>query len=212
MAFALIAIFALSAFVSTAAFGLTFELALWLINGVEPAAAVVSDTEGGLLFKNVLNNAELLCEGLFEGTVGPNSTGTVTKVFSLGGTEIGNLVGASLACTNVKLCEKAEIWPVNLPWTTEVEQDVEEPGLFFLLVTGAQYHVVCTVLGIKVEELCEALAGTAAMIENGASDVLGAIEAAEPMSTCSGNANDATVTPDPGNLTSVATGSLSVSL
>ncbi len=206
----LVAMCAFSAFASTQAFAaLTFALAQWLANGNLILEALLSDAVGGLLFEDLLTGAAFLCSGLFEGTVGPESADEITMVYNLAGELIEELDEANatkgLVCTeSLTLCSKVEIWPVKLPWLTEVELDVET-GLFYELTTGASYNLLCEVLGMDKVELCEAPAGTSGELLN----VTGGVEAmgeAEPESTCNGEEKMGRVEADAGNLITLVNG------
>ncbi len=206
----LVAMCAFSAFASTQAFAaLTFALAQWLAGGNLILEALLSDAVGSLLFEDLLTGAAFLCSGLFEGTVGPESADEITMVFSLSGVLPPELDESTamegIVCTEgLVLCSKAEIWPLKLPWLTEVELDVET-GLFYELTTGAEYNLLCEVLGMDKVELCVAVAGTAGELLN----VTGGVEAmgvAEPESTCSGEAEMGLVEADSGNLITLTNG------
>ncbi len=207
----LVAMCAFSAFASTQAFGaLTFALAQWLAGGNLILEALLSDAVGSLLFEDLLTGAAFLCSGLFEGTVGPESADEITMVYSLPGTtlieELDEATATKgLVCTEgLVLCSKVEIWPLKLPWLTEVELDVET-GLFYELTTGAEYNLLCEVLGMDKVELCAAPTGTAGELLN----VTGGVEAmgvAEPESTCNGEVEMGLVEADPENLITLVNG------
>ena len=197
----LLAVGAFSAFTSVSAFALTFELANWLENGALVAANKAATTEGELLFENVLNSAAFLCSGKFDGTVGANGDEEITEILNLSGVKIAELdeAGATggFACTNLKLCTSSEIWPVNLPFKSELMLDTEG-GFYDLILKNAAgrlpaYFLLCTVLGIDATELCEMAEGAFGAfgeVSNAAADVetLGALS---PLGTCGGNAEDA---------------------
>ncbi len=212
--FALVAVVAFSAAITSSAFAaLEFTLAQWLINGARLTAEHLTDSVGELLLENVLVGAQLLCSGLFEGTVGPESADLTTMVYNLEARLIEELAGEALLCTNEKTCEKAEVWPTNLPWTTELELDTTEEKFYELTKgTGGEpgYHVSCTVLGIKVEELCETAANNFVEVKN----VTGGVEAVgnvEPKGSCGSNAEENALFFVPGNLTTSPDGTLTVS-
>jgi len=206
---ALVALCAFSSFTAVSAFAaLEFEPAKWLKNGVAITTTESANTEGELLFLNLLNGAELLCSGLFEGTVGANGVDEVTAVFALGATsptlELDEKGENGILCTALKTCEKpaagedTEIWPVNLPFKTQLDLDKQEPTLFFDLAIGnglgagkefPAYLILCLVFLVNVEELCESLIGTFGEVSNAATDVepLGPLV---PEGTCNGNAED----------------------
>ena len=206
----LVAMCAFSALASNQAFALTFELAQWLANGNLILEALLSDAIGGILFEDLLTGASFLCSWLFEGTVGPESADEITMIYTLAGTLIEELdeptATNGMVCEENHLCSKSEIWPVKLPWLTEVELDVTT-GLFYeLIITGgATYNLLCEVLGMDKVELCEIVAGTASELLN----VTGGVEAmgvAEPESSCNGETEMDLTEADPGNLITLVNG------
>jgi hypothetical protein len=216
---ALLSLCALSALMTASASAvLTYELALWLLNGndIPIGEPVLVDAVGELLLLNLLNGADLLCSGLFEGFVEAESLDLVTMVYDLLTPQnlIEELVGLPVECTSDSICDANTglAWPVNLPWLTELEQDSID-GSFWELTFGAEWHLECEVLKIKAEELCELPEG-----ENEILNVTGGVEAREeegtkPEATCNGSANDGEVVFIAGNLTSpVGGGTLVASL
>jgi hypothetical protein len=215
---ALLSLCALSALMAASASAvLTYELALWLLNGADVTGAVLVDAIGELLLLNLLNLADLLCSGLFEGTVEPESLDLVTMVYDLSLIQnlIEELVGTPIECASDNICDANSglVWPVNLPWLTEVEQDSVD-GSFWELTFGAGWHLDCTVFGILAEELCELVEG-----ENEILNVTGGIEAVEetnemkPEAKCNEVELEGEVVFIAGNLTSaVGGGTLTVSL
>jgi hypothetical protein len=204
---------AFSALSASSAFALTFTLAEWLNNGNAITANESVDTEGELLFENVLNGGAILCEGLFEGTVGANGADSITAVVNLAGATIASLDAAGstggIVCSGVKICETgSEIWPVGLPFKTELNLDTED-GKFYDLILNAEYAILCLFLGGSIEELCVAAANTFGEVINGTTDVE-ALKSAEPNGTCNGNTLDGSITVDT-SLTSLLAGTLTVS-
>lgn len=191
---------AFSAFTSASAFALTFEAAQWLEGGAAIAANRAATTEGELLFENVLNGAAFLCSGKFDGTVGANGADEITEVLTLGNVKVVELdeekATGGIACSPLKLCTSAEIWPVNLPFKSELMLDTEG-GFYDLVIANANgkipaYFLLCIVLGIDATELCETVEGAFGAfgeVSNTATDVetLGALS---PLATCGGNAED----------------------
>jgi hypothetical protein len=116
---------------------LTFELALWLLNGVDITEPVLVDAVGEILLENLLNGLDILCSGLTEGTVEPEGLGLMTMVYDLSGNLIEELLGSGAACTSDAICEASTVkeWPTGLPWLGEVEQDSD--GTFWGLGLGA---------------------------------------------------------------------------
>jgi hypothetical protein len=225
LGFAFVAVSAFSVFfVASASAVLTWEPALWLNNGAEIANGTVLPvtTTGGLILKNVLNGAEILCEGIFDGTIVNNAgppaqgLGEITKVLTLTGVEVAQLdeAGATggMVCTNIKTCSNgAEVWPGGLPWDNDLVQDGTLFGVEAL--SKITYFILCLVPIIgTVEELCEGEIGTVGEILNVAGGVepTGALSLLGP---CGANAEDGEVIADAGGLTALTVGGpLSASL
>jgi hypothetical protein len=166
LGFLLVAVCAFSAVVTASAFALTFALANWLENGNIINAEKLSDIEGELLFVDLEDGVEFLCSGIFDGSVGANGTDEITEVLTLGGVRVPELdePGATggITCTTIKTCiaNKVEVWPINLPYKTELMLDTED-GLFYDLTTANNsglwpgYFLLCEVIpGIDSTELC----------------------------------------------------------
>jgi hypothetical protein len=163
---ALVAVFAFSAIVASAAGAVEFLLAEFLEAGAKITTAKASDSEGELELKS-LNGGGFgvesiaLCSGIFDGTTGPGSTDELTKLLNLAGTEIGStpLSGTALTCTNDKNCTEPKAYAVGLPYKTELELMVDGSETFFVdLLTSASkkvgYYVECLVLGASIAEEC----------------------------------------------------------
>lgn len=206
----LAAVFMLGAVASAPAFALTFNPAEWLING---AAIVVNkpiDILGEILVENVLNGAAMVCSALFEGVAKPGGGGEITKMFNLAGVEIRELPSA-LACTNQKTCEAPEISPDGLPFLIEPAEDAQD-GKFYVFTTDS-FELSCTIVGVKVEELCgpeQAGTGIGGEIFNLATDFELAA-ATEPRALCNNNAAEGDLVNIGGNLISSTAGNLSIS-
>jgi len=200
---AFVTVFAFSALITgSASAALTFEKAHFLVNSEEAPAKTVIDSTGELRFENVLNGAAFTCSGLFEGTVGAGGTGEITRIVSLAGAEVKELPGAGISCTNTKTCESVVLNPDKLPFKLEAVKD-SITGQFGELISFS-FEFTCTVIGIKIEELCEPPAGTGVggEITNLTTDFEANPGATEPSGTCNGNAEEALVTNIAGNLTS----------
>jgi hypothetical protein len=206
---AVVAVLAVSAFVSASAFA-AFTTAEWLAAAAKvPAGGLASESTGGLTFENVNVGASFLCEGLFLGKVEPGGVDTVTEVLNTAGVKVEPLdeSGATggIKCTSLKLCEGTpEAWPVNLPFKTLLGLE----GTAFLdLFVNAEYFLLCQVLGVDATELCvvapNSLSG--GTVVNLAADVE-ATGSVEPLATCNGNSETGLVTADAGNLTSLTNG------
>lgn len=169
---ALFAVFAFGAISATAA----FAESEWLVEGkpiTTAEGALNAETVGELTLirysasKSATVLTEVVCSGIFDGTIGPGATDKVTSVLTLAGVAVGVLGGTALMCNVTKDeggltdCEtgtaNALVWAENLPWTTAITLS----GSTFLDTftgTGGQpaYEVECKALiGITGSELCE---------------------------------------------------------
>jgi hypothetical protein len=207
---------------ASASAALTYELALWLLNTADITSPILVDSEGELFLENLLNLASILCSGLFEGVVEGEGLDQVTMVYDLASPQnlIEELVSTPILCTSDNECaaNTAQIWPINLPWLTEVKKDVES-GLFYDITlangNGAPgYHLECTVLGIKAEELCVAPAANPEFTGE-ILNVTGGVEGmgvVEPEAECNNNANEGLLEFVGGNITQpIGGGTLTVS-
>jgi len=184
VAMALFAVFAFSSLAASSAFALSFELAEWLVGGNTVSAELATEGSGELLLEDTKFGA-VTCDGILDGTVGPGSADLITKVLNLAGVEIGELTGTGLICTTEKTCETSttdiEVFPMKLPWDTEIELDVET-GVGYDLVLGAEYTVKCLLLGILGEDTCSTVETA-----NEAVNVSGGVELkghSEPLGNC----------------------------
>jgi hypothetical protein len=133
---ALLALFAFGVLTAASASAVpTFLLALWLVNGAE-ATELATTTTGELLLedtKTTIGVVAVKCSGILDGWIGPNSLDYVSEVLSLTGGAISStaLTGTALECAEeTGSCPSPLVWPVNLPWETEVEL-MEDSGTFF---------------------------------------------------------------------------------
>jgi hypothetical protein len=129
---------------------LLFLLAEWLLNGTAVTTPVLVESSGELLLEdaNVLGlKAQVLCDGLLDGFVESESKDLITDVLTLEGGEVSltSLEGTALACTNEANCPEPLVWPVKLPWPTEVElMEADGVSYFIVLILGEPgYHVEC---------------------------------------------------------------------
>lgn len=123
-------------------------------------------------------DADILCSGSFEGTIGPGAAGTITKVIDLEGKD-------PLNCTKETLCEMELVLVEarNLPWKTEivlktiggVSEYIEEISN----ATGNAGYLLteCLVLGISTSDEC--VGGSGLLLENVLGGVEGMFEANE---------------------------------
>ncbi len=171
---ALVAVFAFGVLVAASASAVTFLLAEWLVGGVAVTTELLVETSGELLLEDtnvpLLGKAMVLCSGIFDGLVQPNSLDWVTEVLTLSGTSVSStpLSGTALTCTNQENCEEPLVWAIGLPYETEVEL-MEDSGTFFadLLLakgTGGEvgYEIECmkSVIGAITDE-CKTSEGVA---------------------------------------------------
>jgi len=170
---ALVAVFAFSAVIVSAAFA---EEALWLFNSAEVTTLLPVSIEGELTLSDLKapgGVASATCSGFFDGSVGPGEEDEITKVLNLEGTEINELGGAVHIKCEAKegACEKTtdiELQPENLPWLTELE--FMSNGEFLDLITsiktpaeGPGWNILCLILGLNIEDLC--VGNVSALIE-----------------------------------------------
>jgi hypothetical protein len=146
LSIALVAVFAFGVLVAgSASAAPTFLLAEWLVNGVAipEGTNLASETTGELELtdlKTLLGASTVKCSGILVGTVGFDGADTVTEVLSSAKGAIGApLTGTALECTEVKVCEEALVWPINLPWNTLLELMEQSGEVFFadLILPGA---------------------------------------------------------------------------
>jgi hypothetical protein len=176
---ALVAVFAVSIVVASTASAVEFLLALWLVGGVNVTSTLAVAQEGELKLedaKTLLGKIPVLCSGILDGTVGPNSTDEITELLSLTGTAISKtvLVENGLACTDQSgVCGEPLVWAEGLPWKTELELMVDGTETFFVdLILNGEYYLVCMSSGL--EDLC-GVAQTAVKMTNEAGGVVDAL-------------------------------------
>ena len=177
----LLALFAFGVFTASAM--ATTLLAEWLVGGVSVTTELLVEMSGELLLEDtkvpVIGNATVLCSGIGVGWVGPNSLGWVSEVLSLNDEAISTtpLSGLSLECAAQAGCETSSVvlvWPVGLPYTSEVELVEQTGGPFFAaLLNGSAGGNIgweitsCLVLGISMEDECTAAGGAAELTLEG---------------------------------------------
>jgi hypothetical protein len=220
---ALVAVFAFSAVVAGSASAEVTLLAEWTIGGVKVAGPLTVETTGLISLATLvigINGIEIDCEGTWDGTVNTDGTGSITALLNAAKEEIGKtpLTGLSLSCTVAVVLGKectavgtlAELWPVNLPWRTNLE--LMESGKFLnhlfaggTAATEPGYEIVCLAPDAN-ENLCKGLSSAEAI--NLATDVEGIFSTAvgSEKVTCTTGEGDPTGT----GLTSSSEGSLQV--
>jgi hypothetical protein len=184
-AMALFAVLALTAMFSSVASAATTLPAEWLFNGGTVTSELLVNVSGELLLLETQLGVDILCSGLFEGTVGPGAADLITLVEELEG-EHKDVVQGNGGWVNCFIhehgsCEEANetlvmVFPLHLPWTTLVELIVNEKGeevFVDLIVEGVGgkpgYLTECKLLGIKGDAEC--VGTTGALLSNGTSDV-----------------------------------------
>jgi hypothetical protein len=175
---ALLAMFAFGVLTASAS-AVTFLLATWLFNGAAVTTALLTEAPGELELVNTNAGgfgvtAKVLCSGIFEGWVGPESLDHTTEILTLTNILVSNteLVGQTAECTDTSGCENPKVWPDGIPGETEVELMVDGTEEFFVdLLFNAGWYVECTVFGgFKIAELCSA-PETAVELKNEATGV-----------------------------------------
>jgi hypothetical protein len=170
----LLALLAFGVLTAASASAQTFLLAEWLVGGAAVATELLVEVAGELLLTDNGLKSMILCSGIFDGWVGPNSLDFISEVLSLSGGVIGTPLGtgAPLLCVAQEGCsttaETPNIWAENLPWETEVEL-IEQTGFTgfagLILPSGTNttigWTVECTILGIKSEDTCTSPEGVA---------------------------------------------------
>jgi hypothetical protein len=210
---ALVAMFAFSALLASTAFAEPTLLAEWLINGLEVLTLTLVETTGSILLSDTSNGSDVVCKGIFDGSVGPNGEDEITEVLTLAEPKVQITLAAPLLCESGAVCEKSatdvEVAPEALPWHTLLFL-MESNNSFLDLVFSASYNVKCLVLGLAITDECTATL-SAGGVSNTTGGVTGAEEALAPLGLCSiGGAGTGEVVPLKGNLTT-ASGGLTVS-
>jgi len=179
------ALFAVCAFgaLTAASASATFLLAEWLVGGTAVSTELLVEVSGELLLEDTALKAMILCSGIGDGWVGPNSLFFVTEILSLSGGAISStvLTGVPILCVAQEGCsttgETPNVWPEGLPYEGEVEL-LEQTGYTgFAVLGGSQFsafYIECTILGVKSTDVCSAaqsgaeltLAGTSAVLKD----------------------------------------------
>jgi hypothetical protein len=174
MGVALLALLAFGVLTAASASAQTFLLAEWLVGGVAVTTELLVEVSGELLLTDNGLKAMVLCSGIIDGWVGPNSLDFISEILSLSGGVIGAPLGSGtpLLCVAQEGCsttaETPNVWAVNLPWETEAEL-IEQTGFTgfagLILPSGTNttigWAVECTILGIKSEDTCTTPEGVA---------------------------------------------------
>jgi len=180
-----VTLFALLAFgaLTAASASATFLLAEWLVGGTGLATELLIEVGGELLLEDTALKAMVLCSGILDGWIGPNSLDFVTEVLSLSGGAISStvLVGTPILCEAQEGCSKTaetpNLWPVGLPWESELEL-LEQTGYtgFAILLSSQSgsalgYYLECTILGVKSTDTCTSTLAAAELTLSGTTAV-----------------------------------------
>ena len=152
------------AIASTASAAVEFLRAEWLIGGEKMTAALAVEQSGEL---NIVNTngggvgirVEILCIGILDGTVGPGDADEISELLNAAKESINlaPLTELALTCANTKNCTEPLVWAEELPWKTEVELMEDGGSTFFVdLWINSKFYMECLVLGVSVNELCQA--------------------------------------------------------
>jgi Trypsin len=141
----------------------------WLANGSAIATALASETSTEFLLednKTLTGKSAVLCNGILDGTVSPSGEALVEKLLNLAKEEIVLLglallgTGAGSDCVAVSGCAEGtatspiEVWAEKLSWPALLLK--MENGAIAELFEGEGFEVLCLVLSLNVEDLCEA--------------------------------------------------------
>ncbi|HTB50622.1 MAG TPA: hypothetical protein VK701_06560 [Solirubrobacteraceae bacterium] len=212
---ALLATVGLSATMTSSAFAVETLSASWLNSGSAIVSLTSITIEEKLLLEDekvpIIGKVAVVCESIFDGSVGPNGESEVTEMLNLSGEKIEG--GRPLSCEKQTGCEAAgKVVPVGLPWHSLLE--LEEPaGVFAVLglMSAAGYEVECTVFGIKSTDDCTSLEHSGGRASNGSSDVLLTAETITPNGNCSIGGNGAGKAQVIEGLISILSGTLGIS-
>lgn len=162
LAVALVAVFVASVAVVATASAVEFLLALWLDGGSPVAAQLNVENEGELELVSLNGGklgvkAKILCSGILDGWVAPESLDFLSELLTLTGTVVplAELTGVPLTCTNEENCTTPEVWAAKMGWETEAELMVDGTETFFTdLILNGGWYVQCLVLGVTISETC----------------------------------------------------------
>jgi len=153
---AVFAILALSAVVASTA-SAEFLLAEWLWEGIEITSALLVASPGTLLLEDAGTGIDILCSGILDGFVEPESLDLITELLDSTGLitiSLTALVEPGLLCeSHSSLCVEPLVWAVHLPWETELE--LQEPGgnYLVLILNNPGWYTVCMLtLGEPTDE------------------------------------------------------------
>jgi len=168
-----VTLFALLAFgvltVASASAAVTFLLAEWLVGGNGISTELLTEATGELLLEDTALKSKLLCSGILDGWVGPNSLDYISEVLSLSAGPIATTmlpIGTPprLKCEIQEGCTAtfaAEVVAINLGWETEVELMEDGGSTFFVILFTSNngslsvgWTAECTIAGVRAEDAC----------------------------------------------------------
>lgn len=157
LALALVAVFAFGALSVASASALE-----WLIDGAAVTALTSTEGIGTLVLEDSKIGLKMACNGVLDGSVGPNGEDEITEIL-VGG--VATSLAKPIVCTGLGGCgSPAEAAGEGLPWHTQLAGTSEDT------ISSATYWSMCNVLGFLTEEECTVTNGKWT-IKNGASDV-----------------------------------------
>jgi hypothetical protein len=171
MGVAMVALFAFGAILAASAFAVTFLLAEWLVGGAAVTSELLAEVAaepGEVLLEDTALKATVLCSGVGDGWIGPNSLYWGSEVLSLEGGVVNTtaLSAPGLACTAQSGCEASHpvtAWIVNLPYEGEVVLMEDGGTTYFAGLLSAHpgggtpgWEIECSILFVKSSDECSA--------------------------------------------------------
>jgi hypothetical protein len=198
----MLALFAFSAVMAASASAETTLLAEWLIK--ERAVATLTSVEisGELLVEDTGVKGHIICDGIFDGSVGASGEAEITEVLTLAPAAVTLAAPTLCKSASGSACEESatdiEVAPDGLPWH----------GLLFLMENGemlleiqsvAEYTVTCLDLGLKITDECTIPAGISGKIVNSATSAEQSGEATPRVNCSLGGSGTGLIEPLSGN-------------
>ncbi len=161
----------------------------WRVDGLEITESLADEVIAELSLKEInvpiIGTVEILCSGIFDGTISTEGNGQITELLSLSGTAISlvGLSGTPLECVNISKCPSPLVWAVGLPWATQGAVSVETPEEFEEVIENAKFETRCAGVIGEPSDTCtvEALPGSLENMAEG--DLLESISI-ENVGTC----------------------------
>ncbi len=231
---ALVAVFAFGVITAASASAApTFLLAEWLVNGATFTGELEVESVGTILLEDTATGVNVICSGILDGLISENGLDRISDVLTLNGVTTISLVPLTEpsveGCTTMSpLCSEPLVWPLHLPWDTQVELMEEPAGTFLLFVvlvtesaTGGGlpgWYVICMkTIGEPVDQ-CTAKENGVIDLSLELSLLLGqfsdplSTEAGEKLATCTlGSAESGVVETIPSEILLTGGGTISAS-